>query len=115
MVSFSNEQNYYLYPQPMDMRKDIDGLSDIVRREMCQDPTRLNGVFMFISKNRRMMKILYRGLKRFELTKIRLDEDKFLLPVYDEKRCCYHISCSDFVNISEMVSTTKLLLRDIDL
>ena len=57
MVSFSNEQNYYLYPQPMDMRKDIDGLSDIVRREMCQDPTRLNGVFMFISKNRRVMKI----------------------------------------------------------
>ena len=71
MVSFTSEQNYYLYPGPMDMRKDIDGLSDIVRQEMCQDPTRLNGVFLFISKNRRMMKILYRGLKRFELTKIR--------------------------------------------
>ena len=32
------------------------------------------------------MKILYRGLKRFELTKTRLDEDKFLLPVFDEER-----------------------------
>ena len=96
------------------MRKDIDGLSDIVRQEMCQDPTRLNGVFLFISKNRRMMKILYRGLKRFELTKIRLDEDKFLVPVYDEERSCYHISWSDFVNITEMVSITKLSISSID-
>ena len=114
MVSFTSEQNYYLYPWPMDMRKDIDGLSDIVRQEMCQDPTRLNGVFLFISKNRRMMKILYRGLKRFELTKIRLDEDKFLVPVYDEERSCYHISWSDFVNITEMISITKLSIRSIE-
>ena len=114
MVSFTSEQKYYLYPGWMDMRKDIDGLSDIVRQEMCQDPTRLNGVFIFISKDRRMMKILYRGLKRFELTKIRLDEDKFLVPVYDEERSCYHISWSDFVSITEMVSITKLSIRSID-
>ena len=49
MVSFTSEQQYYLYPYPMDMRKDIDSLSDIVRQEMCQDPTRLNGVFLFLS------------------------------------------------------------------
>lgn len=61
-------------------------LADIVREEMCLDPTRLNGVFIFISKKRNIMKILYRGLKRFELTKIRLDEDKFLLPLFDEER-----------------------------
>ena len=113
MVSFTSEQPYYLYPYPMDMRKDIDSLSDIVRQEMCQDPTRLNGVFLFLSKNRRMMKILYRGLKRFELTKIRLDEGKFLLPVYDEERNCYHISWSEFVNLTEMVSTTKIVIREV--
>ena len=86
MVSFTDEQKYYLYPYPMDMRKDIDSLSDIVREEMCLDPSRLNGVFIFISKKRNIMKILYRGLKRFELTKIRLDDDKFLFPVFDEER-----------------------------
>lgn len=86
MVSFTDEQKYYLYPGPMDMRKDIDSLADIVREEMCLDPTHLNGVFIFISKKRNIMKILYRGLKQFEFTKIRLDEDKFLLPVFDEER-----------------------------
>ena len=112
MESFTSEQDYYLYPHPMDMRKDIDGLSDIVRQEMCQDPTRLNGVFIFMSKNRRMMKILYRGLQRFELTKIRLDKGRFLQPVYDEEQKCYHISWSDYVNITEMVSTTKIIICD---
>ena len=107
MISFTTEQNYYLYPGPMDMRKDIDCLSDIVREEMRLDPTRLNGVFIFIAKNRRLMKILYRGLHRFELTKIRLDKDKFLLPIYDEERNCYRLSWSDFVTITESVSTTR--------
>ena len=55
MVSFTDEQKYYLYPYPMDMRKDIDSLSDIVREEMCLDPSRLNGVFIFISKKRNIM------------------------------------------------------------
>lgn len=77
MISFTTEQNYYLYPGPMDMRKDIDSLSDIGREEMLLDPTRLNGVFIFIAKNRRLMKILYRGLYRFELTKVRLDKGHF--------------------------------------
>ena len=98
----------------MDMRKDIDSLSDIVREDMCLDPTRLNGVFIFISKSRRLMKILYRGLHRFELTKIRLEKDKFLLPVYDEERNCYRLLWSDFITITESVSTTKLKIRGLD-
>ena len=60
------------------------------------------------------MKILYRGLQRFELTKIRLDKGKFLLPLYDEERNFFHISWSDYVNITEMVSTTSLSIRSID-
>ena len=114
MVSFTSEQDYYLYPHPMDMRKDMDGLSGIVRQEMCLDPTRLNGVFICMSKSRQMMKILYRGLQRFELTKIRLDKGKFLLPLYDEERNFFHISWSDYVNITEMVSTTSLSIKSVD-
>lgn len=113
MVSFTDEQKYYLYPYPMDMRKDIDSLSDIVREEMCLDPSRLNGVFIFISKRRNIMKILYRGLKRFELTKIRLDDDKFLFPVFDEERKCYRLSWSDYVTITESVSINRLRIRSL--
>lgn len=114
MISFTSEQKYYLYPRPMDMRKDIDSLSDIVREDMRLDPLRINGVFIFLSKKRNMMKILYRGLKRFELLKIRLDEDKFLLPIYDEERNCYRISWSDFVTITESSAVTQLRILSLD-
>lgn len=80
----------------MDMRKDIDGLAGVVQNDMQLDPTRRNGVFIFLSKKRNLMKILTRGLDRFELLKIRLDKDKFLEPIYDEECQCVRLTWSDF-------------------
>lgn len=97
----------------MDMRKDIDGLAGVVRNDMQLDPTRRNGVFIFISKRRNVMKILTRGLGRFELLKIRLDKDKFLKPIYDEKKHCFRLSWSDFVTITESVSVSKIRVRNV--
>ena len=56
----------------MDMRKDIDTLSEVVRSQMGLDPFLDESVFIFMSKTLRTMKILYRGRRRFELIKIRL-------------------------------------------
>jgi len=111
MISFTDEQRYYFYPYPMDMRKDIDTLGEIVRTQMMEDPYIRNGVYIFMSRDRRKMKILYRGLKRFELTKIRLDEDKFLSPEFDEDCDCYKIRWHDFVAITEGICSDKIRLR----
>lgn len=75
MISFTSRQKYYFYSGPMDMRKDIDTLSEVVRSQMGLDPYIEESVFIFMSKNLRTMKILYRGRRRFELTKIRLDDE----------------------------------------
>ena len=77
MISMTTEQNYYLYPHPMDMRKGIDRLAEVVRTEMLHDPYITNGVYVFMSRDLRKIKVLSRGLRRFELTLIRLDEEKF--------------------------------------
>lgn len=98
----------------MDMRKDIDKLAAIVRDTMEQDPYCEGNVFIFMSRDLRKMKILYRGHKRFELTKIRLDEDKFFLPVYDENRSCYKICWSDFVALTEGVQVREMAIVDVD-
>jgi hypothetical protein len=85
MISFTSEQNYYIYPEPVDMRKDINGLSGFVNEEMKMDPRTMNNVYIFLSRKLTMMKILYRGLGRFELLKIRLDAgNSFCL--YSRKR-----------------------------
>jgi hypothetical protein len=113
MISFTSEQRYYIYPGPMDMRKDIDGLAGVVRNDMQLDPTRRNGVFIFLSKKRNIMKILARGLDRFELLKIRLDKDKFLEPIYDEESQSVRLTWSDFVTITESVSVSKLRVKNV--
>lgn len=113
MISMTTEQNYYLYPKPMDMRKGIDRLAEIVRTEMLHDPYITNGVYVFMSRDLRKIKVLSRGLRRFELTLIRLDEEKFFLPVFDEQLRCYKISWSDFVLLTEGVQKRSVKLKSI--
>ena len=112
MISFTSRQKYYFYSGPMDMRKDIDTLSEVVRSQIGLDPYIEESVFIFMSKNLRTMKILYRGRRRFELTKIRLDDEKFFLPVFDEQRSCYKICWSDFVTLTEGVQVTKMQIKE---
>ena len=57
MISMTTEQNYYLYPKPMDMRKGIDRLAEIVRTEMQHDPYITNGVYVFLSQKRSMIQL----------------------------------------------------------
>jgi len=109
----TNDQNYYLYPKPMDMRKGIDRLAEIVRTEMQHDPYITNGVYVFMSRDLRKIKVLCRGLRRFELTLIRLDEEKFFLPVFDEQLSCYKISWSDFVLLTEGVQKRSVRFKNI--
>lgn len=112
MISFTSRQKYYFYSGPMDMRKDIDTLSEVVRTQMGLDPFMEESVFIFMSKDLRKMKILYRGRHRFELTKIRLDDEKFFLPVFDEQHSCYKICWSDFVALTEGVQVTKMHIKE---
>lgn len=112
MISFTSRQKYYFYSGPMDMRKDIDTLSEVVRSQMGLDPYIEESVFIFMSKNLRTMKILYRGCRRFELTKIRLDDEKFFLPVFDEQCSCYKNCWSDFVTLTEGVQVTKMQIKE---
>ena len=59
MISFTSRQKYYFYSGPMDMRKDIDTISEVVRSQMGLDPFLDENVFIFMSKTLRTMKILY--------------------------------------------------------
>ena len=59
MISLTSKQRYYFCSSPMDMRKDIDTLSEVVRSQMGLDPFLDEYVFIFMSKTLRTMKILY--------------------------------------------------------
>ncbi len=57
MFGLSESLNYFLYRKPTDMRKSFHALMGLVNNEMKQNP--LSGdVYIFINKNRNLIKLL---------------------------------------------------------
>ncbi len=78
------EIQIFIKPGPTDMRKQINGLSVIIKEELNLDP--LNGnLYLFCNKNRRRLKILYWDRNGFCLWLKRLEQDKFPWPKNSEE------------------------------
>ena len=58
MFSLGSSHRYYLYRSPVDMRKGFDGLSGLVRNAMGKDPSS-GEVFVFLNRNRNLLKLLH--------------------------------------------------------
>ncbi len=70
----------YIKPGPTDMRKQINGLSKIVQDELPYDLFS-SSLFLFCSRNRTRLKIIYWDKTGFCLWLKRLEEEKFPWPV----------------------------------
>ncbi len=70
----------YIKPGPTDMRKQINGLSRIIQDELSYDLFS-GALFLFCSKNRTRLKIIYWDKSGFCLWLKRLEEEKFPWPV----------------------------------
>lgn len=94
----------YLCTSPTDMRKGFDTLAVLVKDFLGQDP--LSGhLFLFVSRNRSRLKILYWDADGFALWYKRLEEGTFRLP---------RVS-SDAAGVELKASELAMLLDGIDL
>jgi hypothetical protein len=59
MINFTSTTHYFIKPSPTDMRKGFEGLANIVREAMGQNPLDYNQAFIFYSKDYRKVKILH--------------------------------------------------------
>ena len=80
MVTMSSEYSIYLYREKVDLRKGIDGLVGIVRKELKMNPYTSKSIYVFSGSNPRIKKLLVREHNRHELTQIRLDTGHFFRP-----------------------------------
>jgi transposase len=69
----------YLYREHVDFRKSIDGLLAIVSEQMAGEVKGTN-LFIFVSRRRDKMKVLYFDRTGFALWYKRLESQKFQLP-----------------------------------
>jgi transposase len=74
----------YLHRKPVDMRKQMDGLSAIVEGVMKQNPFS-GALFCFINKRRDKLKILWWQRNGFIVWYKRIEQEKFSWPVKEKE------------------------------
>ncbi len=103
MKMFVDTPEVYLHRAPVDFRKQINGLTAIVELEM-KKSLNTGALFLFCSKRRDKLKLLYWDKTGFCLWYKRLENDKFKWPKKHEL---------DTINISE--EQLHWLLRGFDI
>jgi transposase len=85
MKSIFEFEKFYIHKNPVDLRKNINGLSSIVAQEMRLD-LKASALFIFCNKRRSHMKVLYFDRSGFALWLKRLEGSKFPWPKqYEEE------------------------------
>lgn len=76
MLRPSTSAQAYLYTEPVDMRKSIDGLAALVEQELELSPM-IEALFVFCNKRRDKIKILHWERNGFVLWYKRLEKQRF--------------------------------------
>ncbi|KMQ49325.1 transposase [Chitinispirillum alkaliphilum] len=84
MFGYSWGYPIFLYSQPADMRKSINGLCSLVTNHLGKDPLR-DGAFVFVNRNRDRMKILLWDRHGYWLLTKRLEAGRFQMPPSDSQ------------------------------
>lgn len=76
MIKLTDEQNIYIYTDPFDMRKSIDGLSVILHETFEQNP-QSGDLYLFINRARNKIKCIFWDRNGFALYYKRLEKGRF--------------------------------------
>ena len=90
----------FVRPGPTDMRKQINGLAVIAEAVMKQEPFSGN-LFLFCSRNRVTLKVLYWDRNGFCLFSKRLERGRFKLPWEQSSGAVHEIEAAELALILE--------------
>lgn len=108
MINFSSRINYFLYSEPTDMRKGRNGLSEIIREVMLQNPLDYSNAYIFYSRDYRKIKILHHDLSGYVMYEKWFDDGRFLKPEFGEAKSSHQISRETLILLMSTAVQTKL-------
>ena len=110
MFCLNDSLHYYLCSLPTDMRGGFDRLCGLVRSSMGRDP--LSGeVFVFINRNRTIIKLLHWERGGLVLYQKRLEQGRLSFPMLDPASGSYRLSWSGLVLMVEGISLSRVIPR----
>ena len=99
---FNDLPTIYLHRSPVDFRKAVNGLCELVQDELEMNPFDEN-LYVFCNRKRDRLKILHWDRTGFVLWYKRLEKEKFKWPVDDVETVCYdrvkELKFSQFQNL----------------
>lgn len=103
MFALTQSMNYYLCSQPIDMRKGIYSLYNLVKHTMHHNP--LSGeVYLFVGARKKTIKILHWEQGGFVLYQKKLEQGTFELPVYQGTQAATELQWRQFILMIEGIS-----------
>ena len=106
MTVLSSAARYYLWLEPVDMRKSFNGLQGMVTNQLRRDA--LSGeVFIFMNRRRDQVKMLVWDRSGFVIYYKRLEQGRFELPRPQERVRGQALPWSDLVLILEGISLSS--------
>lgn len=113
MLGLSSSYRYFIFNGTVSMRKGIAGLSATVREQMGEAPDNPDNVYIFMSADRRIVKILHYERDCYVLYEKRPLYGKFRKPLFDSQTRKYQISWDDIVCLTEDVTVSEIKLKKI--
>lgn len=110
MIGLYAGHRYYLYSQPVDMRKSFDGLSGLVRNHLKRNPTD-GEVYVFLNRDRSIIKLLQWDRSGFSIYSKRLERGSFERPRSAEEQSSLQLSWEELVLILEGISLDSVRRR----
>ena len=110
MCSLESNVRYFMRQHPVNMRKGIDSLFNLVVSESTMSPM-TGDVFVFFSKNRQSVKLLKWDTDGFLLYQKRLERGSFEMPRKNAETGYYELSWETFNFIMSGVSLESVCFR----
>lgn len=110
MFGLENNLRYYMWPEPINMRKNIDGLFNTIISGSNLSP--MSGdVFVFFGKNRQSVKILKWDRDGFLLYHKRLERGSFEMPYRNTNTGQYELPWETFSLIMSGITLESACFR----
>ncbi len=113
VLGLNKKLKYYLYQGSVNMGKGIDALSGLIRNDLMRDPLS-DEVFIFLSSNRKLIKILRWKDTAFVLYTVKLYNGRYFRPEFDNVSKTYNMDWESFLKLITTYQETRSRSINID-
>lgn len=106
VLGLNRSLKYYFYQDTINIGKGINSLSGLIKNDLMRNPKE-NEVFIFLSKNRRQVKILRWKNSAYILYTVKLYGGSYFKPEYNSNSRTFKMDWESFIRLISTYNSTQ--------